>query len=848
MGRGGKMQEWKLNQDGFVMNYMVAGPRVTEFQTAIRNPNQLALEAQLRKAIVTEKKDRKDVAVRMGQQAECGESWSVYYSYGNCFVDRSAFYSTLQRVDMDVAVVLCAAEDVEVQAVLWTYMAVAVYCNGKLAAQQDAPAYKPIRRNELTLKLHRGRNLIYMQCENLGVRDTRNIVGLQIMDYRDKISVGLADEDFQEEVWKNEEFLNRLRLDGGKVVFSEKAPEGTVVCCPVVSPDYEKMHQPVQWQSVEGQTEFTVPQDKGQVQVKVCGAGGQMVRKLEVTGRIRPQYAEDGLSVEKNFEKIMERIAAVHSLDRGPFGFGIANVLARRYVECGRLTDGVKDGMQDSTLGEKDRELLLDTLDLIEQRVDCADFILCGLLRYMHEYEMDEELKVRAKEVLLHFRYWMTMDGADAMCFWSENHSLLFYTCAMDAGQMYPDAYFFRAAMTGEQLHQWGRDKVTQWLDDVERYGFEEFMSTVYLCITFVALLHVVDYGEAAIARRAAAVTDQMLETLCIHSFKGCAIAPMGRIYRNVIYPFTGDAQALLNLIDPAAPYSFGGGWLGCYGTSGYHFPEGLKELMWENQEMGYETGNALVKLEKNQDYCLTSVQSLMENKRRWKNVQTQSRENVRNQSGASVRTQLEMDVDSHEYVKSLNECFHGTTWFVSGTYGYQQHLWYGALDGEAVIFTNHPGATCDDSGMRPGYWYGNGVLPALRQEHGMIGVIYNIPEEHPVHFTHVYCPKERFDQAVKEGNWLFLSKDQGYMALWCSEETVPYDDVIFGCEMRVYGDEAAYLCVCGRAEEYGTFQKFVDRTQALLVRFDKDSNRLMVGDECFLQYEAGRNETQYVD
>lgn len=814
------MQEWKLNRDGFIMNYMLAGPCVTEFHTELHNPNQLALEADLRRAIVTPKSEKKSFLVNMGEKAECGGVWTAYYFHGNQFVDRSAFYSTLQRIDMDVAAALWVPEELEVQAVLWTYMAAAVYCNGVLAGQQDAPAYKPIHRKEITLRLQQGRNLIYIQCENLGVRDTRNLVALQILDYRDQITVRLADESCQDEIWAAADFLDHLQVDDGKVVFAGNAPEGTEIRCPVISPDYRKMQKQTVWQTVAGQQEFLLPADKVKVQVRVNAAGCQLVRELELAGRMKPQYAAAGISAEKNYERIMARIAEVHSLDRGPFGFGIANVLARKYLEGGRER------------GDIDRELLLDTLRLIEKRVDCADFILCGFLRYMHEYELDEELKACARDVLLHFRYWMTMEGADAMCFWSENHSLLFYTCAMDAGRMYPDEHFTRAGMTGEALFRWGRGKVAEWLDDVEQYGFEEFMSTVYLCVTFVALLHIVDYGEKDLSRRAAAVTDEMLRTLCVHSFKGCAIAPMGRIYRNAIYPFAGDAQSLLNLIDPAAPYSFGGGWLGCYGTSRYCFPEGLKEMMDGNQELSYETGNAVVKLEKNEDYCLTSVQSLHENKRRWKNVMNCPK----------------VHADTHEYVKSLNECFHGTTWFVPGTYGYQQHLWYGALDGEAVIFVNHPGATCDASGMRPGYWYGNGVLPALRQEHGVIGMIYELPEEHPVQFTHVYCPKERFDQVISEGKWLFVCKHQGYMALWCSEAMVPYDDVIFGCELRVYEAAAAYVCVCGHAGDYEGFQQFVDEMQALEIRYEKDSGRLVVGGECFLQYEAGQNETQYVD
>ena len=65
-----------------------------------------------------------------------------------------------------------------------------------------------------------------------------------------------------------------------------------------------------------------------------------------------------------------------------------------------------------------------------------------------------------------------------------------------------------------------------------------------------------------------------------------------------------------MNLVNPEVPYAYGEGWLAFYGTSSYHFPENLKELMEKEVCTEYKTGNALIRLEKNEDYCMTSVQS----------------------------------------------------------------------------------------------------------------------------------------------------------------------------------------------------------------------------------------------
>jgi hypothetical protein len=93
----------------------------------------------------------------------------------------------------------------------------------------------------------------------------------------------------------------------------------------------------------------------------------------------------------------------------------------------------------------------------------------------------------------------------------------------------------------------------------------------------------------------------------------------------------------------------------------------------------------------------------------------------------------------SHLYTKSFNERFHGTTFFRPGVYGYQQHLFTASLGEDAIVFVNHPGASSDSSSMRPGYWYGNGILPLVRQSDCLLAACYEIPDDYPVSFTHAY-------------------------------------------------------------------------------------------------------------
>ena len=84
-------------------------------------------------------------------------------------------------------------------------------------------------------------------------------------------------------------------------------------------------------------------------------------------------------------------------------------------------------------------------------------------------------MKERIKDVMINYRYWMDMDGFDGMCFLErEPCADVLYMC--DECRRCIQMNISRAKMTGKELHLYGRNKALQWLDDVEEYGFEEFL------------------------------------------------------------------------------------------------------------------------------------------------------------------------------------------------------------------------------------------------------------------------------------------------------------------------------------------------------------------------------------
>jgi hypothetical protein len=792
----------------YLNTWLISPLEESPFKTDLQDKDQMRFE----------KKAREQVAVKdLPYPGDMKKNrWSHYYSFHNAFVDRSTFYSTLTYVRFDATCLINSENACTKKAILWTYAAVTVWVNGQKVVSVAVPAYKPIIKQEFTLSLRKGINEIWVCLQNLGVRDTRTLFAIELSDGAGCISLWPEwNPTFTDAV----AILDGTHLENRTLQFPKHLPAGSSIGYDSNSPDFAQVKTRVVWHDATGCLSFVCETGNPYIKVRIPAEGETVQREFEIAEAVVPTFS-DVHDIEGNYRRMLSVIASAEALSRGDkFGFSIQNILARKAL--GRET-------------EKDHALFLETLQQIEDRYDCSDFLISGVIRYVNNYPVDVDLEKRIHDVLIGYRYWMTMEGSDAMCFWSENHSLLFYSCAVFAGERYPDETFPRAHMTGRELAAFGRKLCIEWFNEVDQYGFEEFLSTVYMNVTFACLLNIVDYGDAELSERAVKATDKLIDMLAQHVFDGAVIAPMGRVYRGVINPTKQGAQALMNLVNPEVPTSFGEGWLSYYATSKYKIPKEAKELMSTVLDMQYSSGDALICLKKTHAYCLTSVQSpRLDGFQRWENI--------------TLEPDAQRYENTHTYTKSFNERFHGTTFFQPGVYGYQQHMWTAALSMDAILFVNHPGAFCDDSSMRPGYWYGNGVMPALKQQGKMLGVVYQISESHPIKFTHVYMPACKFDTVIYETNCIFARKNSGYLALWTSEKLLPYDDQLSHCEMRNYGTNTAYLVLVGSDSEDGTFDAFINHFRSLNPSYEKQAATLFIAGQPYITYVSCHDDTQFV-
>lgn len=810
--------KFSLNEYGYVTNYLVSGCLETPFACDIEDKNQLASEKKMRSIVAERQTVMPKIKVEAGEKSPTGGVWSYNYSYGNWFVDRSTFYPLLTKVEFCSATVLIAPRQMDVEAWLWSFAAVDIWVNDTYVGGIDTPVYKPINRKVLTLPLKEGENLIYIRLQNLGVRDTRSLFGLQIPgEEKKELSVTLPEVDAAEECVKAGEWLSGIRLCDKSLLFDSPAPAGSKLVYDKRPIDFEEYPNRFIKSEIAGKSHVDL-EDYVWVTVSVTVGVQTLSRAFVRQELLQPEYTS---SCEDNQKRIYERIGTVGQIPRGDGdSFSMYPVLARYYL---------------GNVREEDEGLLLRSLDQIESRRDCSDFLSCAMVRFMKLYPMSDRVGERCRNVMLSYRYWMDEQGADGMCFWSENHSLMFFVSAYIAGDVYPDDVFVRSGKTGREIKEASRVRIYDWVTDVAERGFDEFHSGGYTPITFAAILNVVDFGDEELSGLAVKAADRLLKDLAVQTFKGVSIAPMGRVYGEVLYPFHQDIQCLINLINPEAPDKFSE-WIIFLATSKYKLPLEIKELMDTPLSLCYEESNAKICVEKTEDYMLTSVESPRRDgiSRAWQNI---SREDVRG---------TDVDTGSFQYVKSLNECFHGTTQFEPGVFGYQQHMWYAALDADTAVFVNHPGGSCESCSTRPGYWFGNGIMPALKQDKNKLYAIYQIPETHPIPFTHLYWPGCRFDGFVSEDSWIAGNKGDGFVAVWTSGNFEAYEDQLAGCEYRVNSRNAAYVCICGSKKEYGSLDAFLSECRKLKPEYDPEAGVVSTVEDS-LVYQRFENLTQYI-
>ena len=199
--------------------------------------------------------------------------------------------------------------------------------------------------------------------------------------------------------------------------------------------------------------------------------------------------------------------------------------------------------------------LLQGVLDYINDRYDCSDFVLLGMVRILYQFFdstlLSERFKTHLIQTLLDFKYHPEEPGIDSMCYWTENHQIMFAANAYLAGQYFPDRRFTNSGQTGEEKMARSKSRIMKWLEMRFLTGFSEWLSHVYYDEDITALLNLSDFCEdPEIVTLSNMVLDLIFFDMAVNSRQGVFGCSHGRSYaeekRDALVEATIDTQKLL--------------------------------------------------------------------------------------------------------------------------------------------------------------------------------------------------------------------------------------------------------------------------------------------------------------
>lgn len=523
------------------------------------------------------------------------------------------------------------------------------------------------------------------------------------------------------------------------------------------------------------------------------------------------------------------------------------------------------------------------TLEYISSEYDCADFRLVNMVRILYEYgdHIPPGYKARIEKVLFNFRYWWDEPGENSMCYWSENHQILFASAEYLIGQLYPDTVFPGSGLTGKEHMEKAGTRALDWLEMRWNYGFIEYYSGTYYKEDIGALINLIDFAEdEELAIKSQIVMDLLLYDVASQNLNTMFVSVSGRAYEGnrkggpgstlggITQYFWGDGEEL------------GDGMMyGMMVSKKYTLPPVLAEIAQDSSEVIIKQNNGLDIAElKQEGYYGTDNRSMM---MQWGMECFSNKEIIRN-SLAHIRS---CNMFSNDFVADfkmldyklihwlrleplLNRILKPQTDGVAiqkgntytfktsdfsmytvqshhpGTYGDQQHVFGLNMGNHFSIFHTHPALEKGVKHQSPNYWVGYGHFPHAVQDEQVNLSIYNIPEKKAImeldllDYTHAYFPFEQFDTAFMVNNYVFGKKGEAYCALIGTHDFIlraGSKDNILQKGKRVY-----WITEAGSRKRDGDFARFASRILENQLEFNEESLELTYhsgGREYYLQF-----------
>ncbi|TVS20952.1 MAG: hypothetical protein EA424_01370 [Planctomycetaceae bacterium] len=422
----------------------------------------------------------------------------------------------------------------------------------------------------------------------------------------------------------------------------------------------------------------------------------------------------------------------------------------------------------------------------LERRFDCADFVAVWLhILLAHDDRtptLHDDDRGRVTTALVEFKYWIDEPGIDAMCFFTENHQIIFHTAAHLSGARFPECWFPSPQKWGRDLEQIAAQRMINWIDRKTAGGFSEWDSSAYLAMDAYALLAAVEYSpDATVVERARTLLDQLFLAIALQSWKGIHGSSHGRCYVNSLKSAHHDGTSGLQRI----------AW-GMGGFGGEHWATGMFAVSTRYtvpawiEHVAYDANSAHeTRMHSFGRYQFAS--DLRDD--RW-----------------SVHT-LTRRTDSYLVSAAVD--------YRPGESGIQEHLWQITLGPDAIVFSNYPANTEERGHVRPNFWAGSIRLPRVVMHNRTVICWYDLDRTVGLGRTHAHFPTHAFDQWSVDDQWAFARVHHGYVAVW-SDGVLQHQQSGFAAKRELKTTQGwVWVAMAGSASEDGSFDRFVERCRS---------------------------------
>ena len=702
----------------------------------------------------------------------------LFFPFGNIGYDASFFYHCPTYLRTYCAVQVNVPEAEEAEAELSTCGGMTVWVNGTPVTDFVPFTRNLVKKTRVTLPFAAGANRLVVCLDDLAERDTDYYFRIRYLGSQTLTMELPLPEGAEPEAVKHAERV----LDSLHFTRESYCAEDVCVC--------------LGEQPAAGETIVAASGGNTFKPAALPAEGAGAVYRVAPSAAFPPAYTPFSFSIACGGVTITRR-AGCQVADPDQFAHASDDIAKRRLAYLNMMARQGADEVTEfarpyniyqaaailavggST--EEAEKAIRAELVKVNAREDCSDFLFAVILHLYRFYAdvLSEEILEEIHQAALNYRYWIDEPGDDVMWFFSENHALMFHVCQFMAGSLWPEGFFTNSGRTGRQVREHAEQLLTKWFEGYFEEFITEWNSNAYIPIDVHGLGFLYNFTseEHPFHAKAKAALDRIARCICLYAHKGTVMASYGRTYERELKANDNTGiTTLLYLLYNEGHLTAGGAGNIALALGTYEAPEEYRayihtapeeDLVYENVQ-GWHRHAALY-LNKNEKTSLSTA--------------------------------------------VLYKPYHG---------GYQEHIVQAAIDTTAQVFINHPGEVQPYGSGRPAYWAGNGVLPAAMACRNVSVLVYDIPEDNLVDYTHAYAPAAEFDRCVIAGEAAVFEKDGAYIGLRAANGlTMTADGVSAGRELKSPGRQNVWVIATAGTEDFASAEDMHKALLACVIRQD---------------------------